>query len=131
MDPDGSLFFTVLGPVRSWRGSSELSLGSPQQRAALAILLLHGDQPVDIEELVLGLWGENPPKTAVGAARTYVSRLRTALEPEHRDGDGPRLLVSVGTSYLLRLPEGALDVDLVEQDIAAGAVARGDGDLRR
>ncbi|GAA3438149.1 AfsR/SARP family transcriptional regulator [Kutzneria kofuensis] len=124
-----ALAFTVLGPLRGWRGGQELTLGSPQQRAALAVLLLRGERPVDIDELILALWGENPPKAATGAVRTYVSRLRTLLEPEHRTAGGPSLLVSVGTAYVLRLPEGTVDVENVEQEVAAAQTARRAGDL--
>ncbi|MGX1117378.1 hypothetical protein RKD37_002741 [Streptomyces ambofaciens] len=36
------LRFSLLGPLRAWRGPTELSLGSPQQQAVLAALLLRG-----------------------------------------------------------------------------------------
>ena len=32
--------FSVLGPVRAWRDGAEINLGSPQQRAVLAAMLL-------------------------------------------------------------------------------------------
>ncbi|HEY2043540.1 MAG TPA: BTAD domain-containing putative transcriptional regulator [Jatrophihabitans sp.] len=131
MADDTTLAFTALGPLRGWRGSHELALGSPQQRAALAMLLLRGERPVDIDDLVLGLWGNDAPKAATGAVRTYISRLRTLLEPEHRSMGGPSLLVSVGTSYALRLPGGAVDIDLVEQELTAATTARKAGELVR
>ncbi|RDI69286.1 hypothetical protein DFR76_101824 [Nocardia pseudobrasiliensis] len=36
------MWFEVLGPVRAWRGGVEVDLGSPQQRAVAAMLLLDG-----------------------------------------------------------------------------------------
>lgn len=45
-------WFTVLGPVRAWRAGSELDLGSPQQRAVLAALLLRHGAPVSVEDLI-------------------------------------------------------------------------------
>ncbi|MFI9387396.1 BTAD domain-containing putative transcriptional regulator [Kutzneria sp. NPDC052558] len=112
-------------------GDEELSLGSPQQRAALAVLLLRGQRPVDIDELIVALWGEDPPKAAAGAVRTYISRLRSLLEPEHRDAGGPSLLVSLGASYVLRLPPGSVDIELAEQESAAAQAARRDGQHAR
>ncbi|MYY80720.1 hypothetical protein GT044_05455, partial [Streptomyces sp. SID335] len=41
-DLGGPLWFQVLGPVRAWRDGQALTLGSPQQRATLAALLLRG-----------------------------------------------------------------------------------------
>ncbi|WP_379797515.1 AfsR/SARP family transcriptional regulator [Kutzneria buriramensis] len=117
--------------MSGYRDGQELALGSPQQRTVLACLLSRDDKPVDIDELIVAIWGEDPPKAALGAARTYVSRLRTILEPDHRDYGGPRLLVSVGTAYILRMPPGSTDVQLVEQDVAAANAARLAGDLSR
>lgn len=55
-------WFTVLGPVRAWRSSVEVLLGTVQQRATLAVLLLNGNTHVSVDELVAALWGESPPR---------------------------------------------------------------------
>src|SRR6201996_6496346 len=73
------LRFALLGPVRAWRGQTELDLGAPQQRSVLAALLLAEGRQVPIGALVDGLWAADPPRTAAGTVRTYVSRLRRVL----------------------------------------------------
>ncbi|WP_188296000.1 AfsR/SARP family transcriptional regulator [Streptomyces sp. CBMA156] len=124
-----TLAFSLLGPVRGWRDGTELALGGAQQRAALAVLLLRGGRPVAVEELVDGLWGTAPPKSATPIVRTYVSRLRTLLEPGHRRHGGPGLLVTVGSSYALRVPERAVDLAEAEREAASAGRAREAGDL--
>ncbi|GGZ36656.1 regulatory protein AfsR [Streptomyces inusitatus] len=126
MNPSVPFTFTLLGTVRGWRGTEELSLAGPQQRTALAMLLLAGGQPVTTEELVDGLWGAGSPKAGTTTVRTYVSRIRTLLEPGHRRNGGPTLLVSVGSSYALELPDGSLDVTLAEREATAAEARRAD-----
>ncbi|MEU6476150.1 BTAD domain-containing putative transcriptional regulator [Streptomyces sp. NPDC047017] len=119
-----TLRFSVLGPVRAWRGPAPLSTGSPQQRALLAALLLREGRTATAAELIDALWGEDPPSQALAAVRTYASRLRKILDAG--------MLVSESGGYAVRgLGEGALDVAAV-QDLAAGAEkARAGGDLCR
>lgn len=90
---ENSVRFTVLGPVRAWRGEQEVDVGSPQQRAVLAALLLRRGRPVMLGELLDAVWGEEPPTAAVSVVRTYVSRLRKGLEPgrDSRRSPGGRL----------------------------------------
>jgi DNA-binding SARP family transcriptional activator len=106
--------FSVLGPVRGWRGEDEVPLGSPQQRTLLAVLLLRRGHPAPVDELVAAIWDGEPPRAAVGTVRTYVSRLRSLLGDA---GSGVEL-ASVGGGYALRRPVDALDLDVFEQRLA-------------
>lgn len=115
-----ALRFTVLGPVRAWRGSELLSSGSPQQRALLAALLLREGRTATAGELIDAFWGEDPPSQALATIRTYASRLRKIL--------GQDTLVSESGGYAIRTDRAALDLTLA-QDLAAEAEkARAAGD---
>ncbi|MFJ2767971.1 AfsR/SARP family transcriptional regulator [Streptomyces sp. NPDC087300] len=117
--------FQLLGPVRAWRAGRQLALGSPQQRATLAVLLLSHGRPVSVSELVDALWGEEPPPRAVGTLRTYVSRLRSLLEPDRQARGRASLLVSAAGGYALRVPRAALDATALEDRLTAARRLRG------
>ncbi|GLW11179.1 regulatory protein AfsR [Microtetraspora sp. NBRC 13810] len=121
---DDGLRFAVLGPVRAWRDGLELELGTPLQRSILAMLLLREGRAVTPTEIIDAVWGEDAPPRALGALRTYVSRLRAVLEPDRSPRARPDLLTSVGKGYALRLPEGALDLTLFERGVARAETAR-------
>ncbi|WP_411133212.1 AfsR/SARP family transcriptional regulator [Streptomyces sp. C10] len=127
-DRGDRLRFQLLGPVRAWRGDRPLNPGPPQQRAVLALLLLHAGRPVSVPQLVDALWGEQPPPRAVGTLRTYVSRLRGLLEPDRRPRQQAHLLVSSGGGYALRVPGGALDASVFEERLATARRLREAGD---
>ena len=96
-----NLRFGLLGPVRAWRDTTELALGSPQQRTILALLLLRGGALATADELVDALWSGAPPRAAVNTVRTYVSRLRRLL--------GATVICSTGGGYVLRTPAESVD----------------------
>ena len=127
-DRAGRLRFQVLGPVRAWRGDRPLPLGPPQQRAVLAMLLLHAGRPVSVPQLVDALWDERPPPRAVGTVRTYISRLRGLLEPERAPRQHAQLLLSSGGGYAIRLPGEALDAAGFEERLATARRLRRAGD---
>ncbi|MEU5002199.1 BTAD domain-containing putative transcriptional regulator [Streptomyces sp. NPDC021622] len=113
--------FSVLGPVRAWLGTEQLSMGSPQQRALLAALLMRDGRTATASELIDALWGDEPPSQALAAVRTYASRLRKVLPPG--------VLVSESGGYAVVVADGALDLTLAEDLWAEAEKARGVADL--
>lgn len=125
------LRFTVLGPLQAWRGEQPITLGSPQQRAVLALLLLKQGRPASVDELVDAVWDQEPPPGAVSVLRTYVSRLRAVLEPGRPKNRPPAVLASVAGGYALHAPEGALDLTLFESRVHEARRLRAQGDHQR
>jgi DNA-binding SARP family transcriptional activator len=122
------LRFEVLGPVRAWSNDVELDLGSPQQRTVLAILLLSQGWQVPMDILVDAIWGEDPPRAAVGTVRTYISRLRRRLDPAtgYRAAE---LLKSAGDGYAIETGAVSVDIELFTQQVQRAQLTRSHGDL--
>ena len=102
--------FTILGPVRAWRDTTELDLGPPQQRAVLALLLARGGQPTSLGELVDMLWAADPPVSAVNIVHRYVGALRRVLEPGLPPRAVGRWLVRHGAGYRVASDAETLDL---------------------
>ena len=108
--------------MRWSKKTARWSLGGPQQRALLAVLLVHRGEPVSSDRLIDELWGEQAPASAIKIVQGYVSNLRKVL------GDG--LLVTRGRGYLLHAEPGQLDVDRFESLVTEGRRALHGGDPR-
>lgn len=102
--------FAVLGPVRAWRGDTELALGPPKQRALLALLLTEAGHPVAVHEIVDALWGQEPPDSAVNVVQRHVGALRRLLEPDLPAGGESRWLVRGSGGYRLEVDPDDLDL---------------------
>jgi DNA-binding response OmpR family regulator len=71
----------LLGPVRALHEGCELKLGGPIARMILVAVALAGSRTTSDEELIDGVWGEDPPDGVVAALRVHISSLRSALMP--------------------------------------------------
>ena len=108
----------VLGAVRALRDDgSPVDLGGPRHREVLARLVAAEGRMVTTDTLVGDLWTD-PPARAVGALRTFVAALRRALEPGRPPRTPPRVIVTEGPGYALRLPREDVDVHRFEDALA-------------
>ncbi|HET7902233.1 MAG TPA: hypothetical protein VFL59_13685, partial [Candidatus Nanopelagicales bacterium] len=97
----------LLGPVRALVDGHDVDIGGPRSRAVLATLGL-ARSGLTVERIVDGVWGAQPPDSAVRTARSYLSRLRSAL--------GSETVVSVRGRYALD-QRVSVDVDSFERDL--------------
>ncbi|MFD7999625.1 AfsR/SARP family transcriptional regulator [Streptomyces mirabilis] len=102
--------FQILGPVRVWQGTTDVKLGPPKQRALLALLLAHADQPVPLHGIVDALWHEDPPATAVNVIHRHVAALRRLLEPGLHSGTASHRLVRDSGGYRVDVAPHELDL---------------------
>ena len=87
-----------------------------KQRALLALLALRAGEVVSTDRLVDELWGETPPKAAVGSLQNLVSELRKLL--------GAELLVTRAPGYVLELDPQLVDAQRFEHAVRGGSDIR-------
>jgi DNA-binding SARP family transcriptional activator/tetratricopeptide (TPR) repeat protein len=110
--------FGILGPLELWQDGDPAPVGGPQQRALLAVLLIHAGRVVSADRLVDHLWGERPPPTARALLQGCVAELRRTLRRT-----GRQCLVSRVPGYVLEVRPGELDADRFAELVAAAADA--------
>jgi DNA-binding SARP family transcriptional activator len=115
--------FRILGPLEVARDGEPLALGPAQQRAPLAVLVLHRGEVVSVDRLVDELWGERAPGAAAKTVQVYVSQLRKAL--------GAGVIVTQGRAYRLVAAPGQVDAVKFEALCAEGRRALAGGDAAR
>jgi DNA-binding SARP family transcriptional activator len=76
---EGGMRFEVLGPLRVHADDREVAVRAGRDRVLLAMLLLHANHTVPVEQLVDALWSDEPPRSARNQIQTSVSQLRKRL----------------------------------------------------
>src|SRR3954451_22799376 len=71
--------FRLLGPVEVCCRGRPVEMGGAQQRALLALLLIHANRAVHGERLVHELWDDPMSERAVKRLQVAITRLRKAL----------------------------------------------------
>lgn len=113
--PASRLDFRLLGPLEVVGGEVTLPLSGRNQRAVLALLLLHANRPVSVERMVDELWGGEPPRTATASVQNAISQLRKLL--------GIERLVTKPAGYVLVVGESELDLARFERLVSEARLA--------
>jgi DNA-binding SARP family transcriptional activator/streptogramin lyase len=117
------LRFAILGPFVVLDHEQPVAVGRGAERALLALLALHANEPLSADRIVTALWGDDPPASAREMVRLYVSRARSRI--------GDRLATE-GGGYVLRVvDDDAVDLRQFEQFRRAGneALSLGDAEV--
>ncbi|HTI78347.1 MAG TPA: BTAD domain-containing putative transcriptional regulator [Mycobacterium sp.] len=96
--------FGVLGPLQVTVDGTPVPLGTPKQRAVLAVLVINRSRPVSIDSLITAAWEQWPPSEARASLHSYVSNLRRLL------GDSRALLENAPPGYRLAVGDTACDI---------------------
>src|SRR6516165_9459718 len=91
----GMMQARVLGSFQLEEGGKRIPMGGARQGAVLVSLLLHANEVVPSEQLLMDLWGEDSPPSAANSLQAAVSRLRRVL-PRGR-------LITRVPGYVLRI----------------------------
>jgi DNA-binding SARP family transcriptional activator len=115
--------FRILGPLEVSADGRLLTLGSPKQRALLALLLVHANETVARGRLIDELWAEAAPASVESALHVYLSRLRRLLSSAGASG----VLVRQAHGYMLRVEQEQLDANRFGRLVGEGSEALATG----
>ncbi|BBY31452.1 BTAD domain-containing putative transcriptional regulator [Mycolicibacterium sediminis] len=102
------LDFGVLGPLQITADGAPLPLGTPKQRAVLAVLVMNRNRPVAAESLVHAAWEQFPPPEPKASLHSYVSNLRRLLAGAGLDAKSA--LAGAPPGYRLAVPDASCDI---------------------
>lgn len=120
-----SVEFGVLGPLQICVDGAPTPLGTPKQRAVLAMLLINRNRPVATDALIEAAWEQFPPPDPRASLHSYVSNLRKLLSGI--GVDSRTALVSAPPGYRLSVPENACDIGRFALQKTAGVQAAASG----
>src|SRR5689334_22309424 len=102
----------LLGTLELRVDGEHVAAGGPKLRAVIAQLALAGGRVVSVDELLLGVWGEDLPGSARNTLQYHVTTLRKALAERN-----------AADAIVTREPGYALEADTDVADFDAGAHA--------
>jgi DNA-binding SARP family transcriptional activator len=118
---DNRIGFGVLGPLQVTVDGASVALGTPKQRAVLAMLVMNRNRPVAIDSLITAAWEQWPPSEARASLHSYISNLRRLL------GDARSMLENAPPGYRLTAADSACDIGrfVIEKTAGVQAAAAG------
>jgi SARP family transcriptional regulator, regulator of embCAB operon len=120
--------FGVLGPLQMSVDNGLVPLGTPKQRAVLAVLVVNANRPIDVETLIGAAWDQRPPQGARATLHAYISNLRRLMSSVGIDRD---LLANAPPGYRLAIDHNQSDLGRfrTEKDAGVHAAAAAKFDL--
>src|SRR6476620_8831327 len=117
--------FGVLGPLQIRVGGESVPLGTPKQRAVLAMLVINRNRPVATGALIEAAWEQFPPPDPRASLHSYVSNLRKLLAGI--GVDSRTALASAPPGYRLTVLETDCDIGRFALGKSAGVQAAAAG----
>jgi len=118
---ENKIGFGVLGPLQMTVDGAPVPLGTPKQRAVLAVLVMNRNRPVSIDSLITAAWEQWPPPEARASLHSYISNLRKLL------ADSRSMLVNAPPGYRLAVGDTACDIGRFVLEKSAGVQAAAAG----
>ena len=114
--------FGVLGPLQMSIGGALVPLGTPKQRAVLAVMVINANRPVGIDTLIDAAWDQRPPPGARATLHAYISNLRRLMS---NAGIDRAVLASAPPGYRLAIADNQCDLRrfIAEKDAGVRAAA--------
>ncbi|MGW4829035.1 BTAD domain-containing putative transcriptional regulator [Amycolatopsis japonica] len=112
----------ILGSLAVRVNGQDVTPSAPKMRRILTLLLLRSNTPVNMDDLVLELWGNRPPPSARTTVHTYIHKLRSLLFPAHLSRHGFALHTRQ-QSYFLEMPPPCLDLHRFQYLVRRGESA--------
>ncbi|MGH3782467.1 MAG: BTAD domain-containing putative transcriptional regulator, partial [Pseudonocardiaceae bacterium] len=115
--------FKLLGPLEVSAGGCAVPVRAAKQRVVLASLLADPGRVVTVDQLITRLWGNAVPDGAQGTLRSYVMRLRQALDITAATGP----IVTCPEGYCIDLSGDVLDLHCFEALVRRARTATAEG----
>ena len=123
------LDFGVLGPLQVTVDGRGLPLGTPKQRAVLALLVMSRNRPVSGDSLVTAAWEQFPPPEPKASLHSYISNLRKLISGT--GADGRTVLASAAPGYRLAVADANCDIGRFIAAKSAGVQAAAAGQFEQ
>ena len=126
---ESRLGFGLLGPLLMTVAGTPVGLGTPKQRAVLALLLINRNRAVGTDSLVDAAWDQSPAPAVRASIHSYVSNLRRIFGSAGVDPH--TVLASAPPGYRLSVGDGDCDLDRFITNRTAGIQAAAAGQFEQ
>jgi DNA-binding SARP family transcriptional activator/tetratricopeptide (TPR) repeat protein len=107
--------FAVLGAVQVSVEGEPIAPGTRKEHLLLALLLVHVNRTVTVDQMVEALWGDEAPSKPAASIRAYISNIRRSLAVG--DDDPKSVLATEAGGYRLAVARDRVDACRFEDEV--------------